>query len=99
MKGELKGNLLASREERITQIGDVKAEVKAYSDNNRRAVDLNNLGLQTQLQQFQLKVAEDYVRKGDMKEFESRIMTMLEKMDIKIDKYMEMQMNQRNSER
>lgn len=86
LRGMVGSKFATAREERISQIGTMRDELKAYSDANRRAVDMVSLDLRNDIQGFKLKVSEDYVRAPALREMEARIMTAFEKMDAKIDK-------------
>lgn len=75
-----------AREERVTQIADVKREATAYTNDNRRAVDMALIAAMQDNQKFQMRVLDEFVREKSLRDTETRIMGAIEKLDNKIDK-------------
>lgn len=75
-----------AREERLQQISDVKRESTAYTNDNRRAVDMALIAAMQDNQKFQMRVLDEFVREKSLREVETRIMGAIEKLDDKIEK-------------
>lgn len=74
--------------ERVARDSDAfRVALQRSIDDNRRAVDMNLLATQRELEAHKLRVAESYVSNDNLHQLERRIMDMLEKMDRKIDKF------------
>lgn len=86
LKTDVEERFGRAREERITQIAETKAMARVYTEENRRAVDMQMIVFRDEFKDHQLKSLDTFVQYRAFKDFEERMMMHFGKIDEKLEK-------------
>lgn len=86
LKTDVEERFGRAREERITQIAETKAMARVYTEDNRRAVDMQMIVFRDEFKDHQLKSLDTFVQYRAFKDFEERMMMHFGKIDEKLEK-------------